>query len=153
MIAYIRISKARFGRPVPSPEEQWASICQFCERHGYLVLSSCREDEASRAPDTLERYPGLSHALALAKRKKCSMVVASLDRLSRDVISLADLMHQPVPIIVAGPDPDAGSFVLQNAVALARRERRLIAADRAAVTARQVTRWRRELQAQQSEMG
>jgi DNA invertase Pin-like site-specific DNA recombinase len=35
--------------------------------------------------DALERRPQLAAALAEAKRHKCSIVVAKLDRLSRDV--------------------------------------------------------------------
>ncbi len=54
------------------------------------------------------------------------MVVAKLDRLSRDVAFIAGLMAQRVPFIVAELGADADPFMLDLYAALAEKERRLI---------------------------
>jgi hypothetical protein len=64
--------------------------------------------------------------LAAAKAAKCSVVVAELDRLSRDVAFVAGLMAQRVPFIVAELGRDADPFMLHLYAALAEKERRLI---------------------------
>ena len=62
-------------------------------------------------------------ALALARQTKCPVVVAKLDRLSRDVAFIAGLMVQRVPFIVAELGADADPFMLHLYAAF---ERRLI---------------------------
>ena len=54
------------------------------------------------------------------------MIVAKLDRLSRDVAFIANLMAQRVPFIVAERGVDADPFMLHLYAALAEKERRLI---------------------------
>lgn len=54
------------------------------------------------------------------------MVVAKLDRLSRDVAFIAGLMVQRVPFIVAEVGADADPFMLHLYAALAEKERRMI---------------------------
>ena len=54
------------------------------------------------------------------------MIVAKLDRLSRDVAFIAGLMAQRVPFIVAELGADADPFMLHLYAALAEKERRLI---------------------------
>jgi hypothetical protein len=70
--------------------------------------------------------PKLAAALALAKQRKCHVVVAKLDRLSRDVAFISGLMAQRVPFIVAELGADADPFMLHLYAALAEKERRLI---------------------------
>src|SRR5205814_7640313 len=57
----------------------------------------------------------------------CPVIVAKLDRLSRDVAFVASLMAQRVPFIVAELGADADPFMLHLYAALAEKERRLIA--------------------------
>jgi DNA invertase Pin-like site-specific DNA recombinase len=54
------------------------------------------------------------------------VVVAKLDRLSRDVAFIAGLIAQRVPFIVAELGRDADPFMLHLYAALAEKERRLI---------------------------
>jgi DNA invertase Pin-like site-specific DNA recombinase len=54
------------------------------------------------------------------------VIVAKLDRLSRDLAFIANLMAQRVPFIVAELGVDADPFMLHNYAALAEKERRLI---------------------------
>jgi len=50
---------------------------------------------------SLDRRPQLAAALAAARAAKCPVVVATLDRLSRDVAFVSGLMSQRIPFIVA----------------------------------------------------
>jgi DNA invertase Pin-like site-specific DNA recombinase len=54
------------------------------------------------------------------------VIVAKLDRLSRDVAFVASLMAQRVPFVVAELGTDADPFMLHLYAALAEKERRLI---------------------------
>ena len=65
------------------------------------------------------------------------MLVAKLDRLSRDVHFIAGLMVQRVPFLVAELGADVDPFMLHVYAALAEKERRMIAErTRAALAAR-----------------
>jgi DNA invertase Pin-like site-specific DNA recombinase len=74
----------------------------------------------------LERRPQLKAALAEARRLKCAVVVAKLDRLSRDVHFISGLMTHRTPFIVAELGADTDPFMLHIYAALAEKERRLI---------------------------
>ena len=128
IVAYIRVSTARQGRSGLGLEAQRAAIARFCEAEGYEVLAERLEVETGKGADALERRPELAAALAEAKRRKCPVLVAKLDRLSRDVAFIAGLMAQRVPFIVAELGPDADPFMLHIYAALAEKERRLISA-------------------------
>jgi DNA invertase Pin-like site-specific DNA recombinase len=68
-----------------------------------------------------------SRALATARRHRCSVAVAKLDRLSRDVHFISGLMAHRVPFLVAELGPDVDPFILHLFAALAEKERALIA--------------------------
>jgi DNA invertase Pin-like site-specific DNA recombinase len=128
VISYIRVSTARQGRSGLGLEAQQAAIARFCEAEGFEAAASFREEETGKGADALERRPELAKALAEAKRRKCPVLVAKLDRLSRDVAFIAGLMAQRVPFIVAELGTDADPFMLHIYAALAEKERRLISA-------------------------
>src|SRR5450631_1331736 len=125
-IAYIRVSKPRQGRSGLGLEAQQTSIAQFCEVEGFAMQATFTEVETGKGFDALERRPQLAAALADAKKLKCAVIVAKLDRLSRDVAFIAGLMAQRVPFIVAELGVDADPFMLHLYAALAEKERRLI---------------------------
>jgi DNA invertase Pin-like site-specific DNA recombinase len=127
-VAYIRVSTARQGRSGLGLEAQQAAIARFCEAEGFEIAREHVEVETGKGADALERRPELAAALAEAKRRKCPVLVAKLDRLSRDVAFVAGLMAQRVPFIVAELGPDADPFMLHIYAALAEKERRLISA-------------------------
>lgn len=68
----------------------------------------------------------LREALAQARKAKAAVVVAKLDRLSRDVAFIANLMAQRVPFIVTELGADADPFMLHIYAALAEKERAMI---------------------------
>jgi DNA invertase Pin-like site-specific DNA recombinase len=84
------------------------------------------EVETGKGSDALERRPQLAAALGAGRTRKCPVIVAKLDRLSRDVAFVAGLMAQRVPFIVAELGVDADPFMLHLYAALAEKERRLI---------------------------
>jgi DNA invertase Pin-like site-specific DNA recombinase len=107
-------------------EAQRARVQQFAASEGFDILAEHVEVETGKGADALERRPRLAEALAWARRERCPVVVAKLDRLSRDVAFIAGLMAQRVPFIVAELGADADPFMLHLYAALAEKERRLI---------------------------
>ena len=95
------------------------------------------EIETGKGADALDRRPQLTAALALARQIKCPVVVAKLDRLSRDVAFIAGLMVQRVPYSVGA---DADPFMLHLYAALAEKERRMISERTKAALASRRTR-------------
>jgi DNA invertase Pin-like site-specific DNA recombinase len=69
---------------------------------------------------------GLRSALAKAKKLKCPVIVAKLDRLSRDVAFISGLMARGVPFIVSELGADVDPFVLHMYAALGEKERKMI---------------------------
>ena len=65
-------------------------------------------------------------ALGQARALGCPVIVAKLDRLSRDVAFISGLMAQRVPFIVAELGADADPFMLHVYAALAQKEREMI---------------------------
>jgi DNA invertase Pin-like site-specific DNA recombinase/predicted nuclease of predicted toxin-antitoxin system len=107
-------------------EAQRAAIERFADAESLAIAAEFVEFESGKGADALERRPQLAAALSAAKSAKCSVVVAKLDRLSRDVAFVSGLMAQRVPFIVAELGRDADPFMLHLYAALAEKERRLI---------------------------
>jgi len=125
-IAYLRVSTQQQQRSGLGIEAQRATVRQFAAAERLTIVAEFVEFESGKGADALDRRPQLAAALAAAKGSKCSVVVAKLDRLSRDVAFVAGLMAQRVPFIVAELGRDADPFMLHLYAALAEKERRLI---------------------------
>jgi DNA invertase Pin-like site-specific DNA recombinase len=124
-ITYIRVSTQRQGRSGLGLEAQQTTINRFCEVEGFRISPPFVEIETGKG-DTLEMRPQLQAALAAARAAKCPVIVAKLDRLSRDVAFIAGLMAQQVPFIVTELGVNADPFMLHIYAALAEQERRMI---------------------------
>lgn len=127
VIAYYRVSTGSQGRSGLGLAAQQEAVHRFVASEGMELLAELTEVETGKGADALDRRPVLRDALAQAKRAKAAVVVAKLDRLSRDVAFIAGLMAQHVPFIVADLGADADPFMLHIYAALAERERSLIA--------------------------
>jgi len=125
-IAYYRVSTARQGRSGLGIEAQREVVSRFATTEGFELGAEFVEIETGKGADALDRRPELAAALAAGRRLKCPVIVAKLDRLSRDVAFVAGLMAQRVPFIVAELGRDADPFMLHHYAALAEKERRLI---------------------------
>ena len=82
--------------------------------------------ETGKGSDALDRRPQLKAALAVARKLRCHVAAAKLDRLSRDVHFISGLMAHKMPFLVAELGPDVDPFVLHLFAALAEKERALI---------------------------
>jgi DNA invertase Pin-like site-specific DNA recombinase len=128
LIAYLRVSTDRQGKSGLGLEAQRTAIETFAQANDYGIVAEHIEVESGKGSDALSRRPQLAAALAAARKAKCAVVVAKLDRLSRDVAFIAGLMAQRVPFIVAELGEDADPFMLHLYAALAEKERAMIAA-------------------------
>jgi DNA invertase Pin-like site-specific DNA recombinase len=126
VIAYLRVSTQRQQRSGLGLDAQRATLERFAAGESLTIVAEYVEAESGKGSDALDRRPQLAAALAAAKTAKCSVVVAKLDRLSRDVAFVAGLMAQRVPFIVAELGRDADPFMLHLYAALAEKERRMI---------------------------
>src|SRR3981081_2028511 len=82
--------------------------------------------ETRKGADASQRMPPPATAHNNARRRRCPVVVAKLDRLSRDVHFISGLMAHRVPFLVAELGPDVDPFILHLFAALAEKERALI---------------------------
>jgi DNA invertase Pin-like site-specific DNA recombinase len=104
-IGYIRVSTAKQGRSGLGLEAQQAAL-KFAETEGFRFVQTFTETE-SGADD---RRPELNAAIALAGKHKAPIIVAKLDRLSRDVHYISGLMKHRVPFIVTELGADTDPF-------------------------------------------
>ena len=143
LIAYVRVSTSKQGRSGLGLEAQQEALSRFAEAEGFDLVRTFVEIETGKGNDALERRPQLAAALAEARRRRCSIGVAKLDRLSRDVHFISGLMAHRVPFVVAELGADVDPFILHLFAALAEKERALISvrtkAALAAAKARGVT--------------
>ena len=126
IVAYLRVSRERQGKSGLGIEAQHATIKGYMQEHGYTLAAAYVEVETGKGFDALDKRPRLKEALQRAKALKCPVIVAKLDRLSRNVAFIASLMETKVPFLVAGL-PNADPFMLHIFAALAEQERRMIA--------------------------
>jgi DNA invertase Pin-like site-specific DNA recombinase len=126
LVGYVRVSTAQQRRSGLGIEAQRAAIARFAEAESYEVIREYVEVETGKGSDALDRRPQLTAALSEAHKRRCSVVVAKLDRLSRDVHFVSGLMAHRVPFLVAELGADVDPFVLHLYAALAEKERALI---------------------------
>jgi DNA invertase Pin-like site-specific DNA recombinase len=127
IIAYHRVSTAKQGRSGLGLEAQREALGRFAAAEGFEIVREYTEVETGKGADALDRRPQLAAALADARRRKCAISVAKLDRLSRDVHFISGLMAERVPFIVAELGADVDPFILHLFAALAEKERAMIA--------------------------
>ena len=126
-IAYTRLSKPnKKGRPGIGLEAQQAALEAFAKAEGFHLIEIFAETETGEGSDALEKRPQLAAAMKLAKKHKAPVIVAKLDRLSRDVHFISGLMAHRMPFIVAELGADVDPFVLHLYAATAEKERRMI---------------------------
>src|SRR3977135_414054 len=97
VITYLRVSTSQQGRSGLGIEAQRQSLRQFAKAEGLELGREFVEVETGKGSDALDRRPQLKAALAAAKKLKCQVAVAKLDRLSRDGHLLSGLMDPPGP--------------------------------------------------------
>ena len=88
---YTRVSTVNQGRSGLGLEAQQAALARFAEAEDYQFVETFSEVETGKGADALDRRPQLCAALAAARKLKAPIIVAKLDRLSRDVHFISGL--------------------------------------------------------------
>src|SRR4051794_4919580 len=127
-VAYLRVSTEKQGKSGLGLDAQRGAVDRFMGDHGFEPVAEFVEVETGKGSDALDRRPQLAAALKRAKGAKCPVLVAKLDRLSRDVAFISGLMAQRVPFVVAELGPEVDPIMLHIYAALAEKERALISA-------------------------
>src|SRR5664280_1704605 len=127
LIGYARVSTARQGRSGLGLAGQQEALVRFAVTEGYELVHVFVEVETGKGADALNKRPQLAAALAEARKRKCPVSVAKLDRLSRDVHFISGLMAHRVPFLVVDLGSDVDPFILHLFAALAEKERAMIA--------------------------
>src|SRR5208337_3606356 len=115
-IEYIRVSTKGQGRSGLGLDAQREAINRFCAAERFTVVESFVEVESAKAA---KRIKDVDYRAA-------PIIVAKLDRLSRDVHFVSGLMTERVPFICADLGRDTDPFLLHIYAAFAEKERRLI---------------------------
>jgi DNA invertase Pin-like site-specific DNA recombinase len=123
-IGYTRVSTSEQGKSGLGLEAQAAAIYRFGLDEGFEISQLITEVGGGAL--AIEDRPGLTSALAQARKLKCPVIVSKLDRLSRDVHFISGLMSRGVPFLVTELGADTDPFVLHLYAALSEKERRLI---------------------------
>ena len=126
LVAYLRVSSTKQSKSGLGIEAQREALARFARDNEYDIISEYVEIETGKGADALDRRPQLAEALAEARRCRCPVAVAKLDRLSRDVHFISGLMAHRVPFLVAELGADVDPFMIHIYAALAEKERALI---------------------------
>ena len=122
-VAYYRVSTDRQGRSGLGLEAQRATVGRYLAGIGGILLAEHTEVETGRRNDR----PELQKALAACRKHKARLVIAKLDRLSRNVAFIATVMDAGVEF-VACDNPHATRLTLHILAAVAEQEREMISA-------------------------
>lgn len=120
-IAYERVSTARQGQSGLGLEAQRVTIDDFARSRGAVVLARFTEIESGRNPDR----PELGKAIQLARLTGATLVIAKLDRLSRNAAFLLTLRDSGVKFIACDM-PEANDLTVGIMALVAQQEREAI---------------------------
>ena len=120
-VAYYRVSTAGQARSGLGLQAQQEAVAAFCWRRGLQLIAEYKEVESGKRDDR----PQLMAALKRAKLTGARLIIAKLDRLSRNVAFLASLQDSGAKFTAADM-PEADEFTIQILAAVAQRERKLI---------------------------
>ena len=122
-VTYLRVSTARQGESGLGIDAQQAAVDAFAQHHGGVIVGQHIEIESGKRSDR----PELAKALHAARKAKATLLVAKLDRLSRNVAFIAAVMDAGVDFI-ACDQPFASRLTLHILAAVAEDEAARISA-------------------------
>jgi len=125
-IGYTRVSTSGQASSGLGLAAQREAIESFAKAEGFTITAWHTDAETGKGSDALDRRPGLAAALKAARAAKAPVVVAKLDRLSRDVHFISGLMAHRVEFVVSALGRQTDPFVLHLYAALAEKERAMI---------------------------
>lgn len=125
IVAYYRVSTQQQGRSGLGIEAQRYAVTNFAAVEGFEIVAEYTEVETGKGADALAQRPQLAAALDHCKRIGATLVVAKLDRLTRDVHFGSGLLAGRQKFRVAEM-PHADNFQLHIMLAVAEKEREMI---------------------------
>lgn len=96
VVAYYRVSTQKQGRSGLGLEAQREAVRRYMAEHKSELLAEFEDIETGKGSNALEKRPGLREAVALAKKKRATLLIAKLDRLARNVHFVSGLMETGV---------------------------------------------------------
>ena len=120
-VTYLRVSTQRQGRSGLGLAAQRTAVRDYLDGHNGLELASFKEVESGKVNDR----PQLLAALQRCRQTRSTLLVAKLDRLSRDAAFLLSLRNSGVRFICADM-PDANELTIGVLAAVAQHEREMI---------------------------
>jgi DNA invertase Pin-like site-specific DNA recombinase len=121
LVAYFRVSTIKQGVSGLGIDAQKVAIAAHVAKTGCKLVGSYTEVESGRKSDRTE----LGRAIAHAKRAKATLVIAKMDRLSRNLHFITGLQESRVPF-VACDNPHANTLTVHILAAVAQEEARAI---------------------------
>jgi len=120
-IAYYRVSTARQGRSGLGLEAQQRAVMDYLNGGRWKLAGEYTEVESGKRTDR----PELAKAIGACRRHKATLVIAKLDRLSRDAHFLLGLQKAGVEFVAADM-PTANRLTVGIMALVAEEERRMI---------------------------
>lgn len=121
-VAYFRVSTDRQGRSGLGLDAQRERITTYLNGGSWSLIGEYTEIESGRMNDR----PALANAIKLCKKEKATLVVATLDRLTRDLAFGAQLLNDTKVKFVCADFPEASRELLQMRMVFAEWEARKI---------------------------
>ena len=120
-ISYLRVSTREQGESGLGLEAQRKSVKTFAQANDFQVLREFQDIESGKHNER----PGLRHALEEARARKATLIIAKLDRLSRNASFIMALRDSKVDFIACDL-PQANTLTVGIMALLAQQERELI---------------------------
>jgi DNA invertase Pin-like site-specific DNA recombinase len=121
-VAYFRVSTDRQGKSGLGLDAQREAVMSYLNGGKWALVGEFTEVESGKRDDN---RPQLVAAIAACKRQKAKLVIAKLDRLSRNLAFIATLMESRVEF-VAADNPHANKLTIHILAAVAQHEREMI---------------------------
>src|SRR5438552_16543929 len=106
-VAYFRVSTDRQGKSGLGLEAQREAVLNYLNGGNWQLVGEFTEVESGKDSDR----PQLAAALAACRKHKAKLVIAKLDRLSRNLAFIATLMESGTEFI-AGDNPHAHTLTV-----------------------------------------
>src|SRR5947209_267410 len=121
VVAYYRVSTDKQGQSGLGLEAQRHAVMSYLNGGSWQIVAEFTEIESGKRSDR----PELDKAFATARLHRCSLVIAKLDRLSRDAHFLLGLEKAGIDFVAADM-PNANRLTVGIMAMVAEEERRMI---------------------------